>query len=139
MIYILAILIVLGPLVFIHELGHHLAAKLFGVRVEVFSLGFGKRLFGFKRGGTDYRLSALPFGGYVKMSGENPMEAASGDPAEFMSHPRWQRFIIALAGPTMNVFLAIAIMTGLNMYEFARPAFLDQPAVVAALVADGPA
>src|SRR2546430_1626106 len=109
MIYIVAILIVLGPLVFIHELGHHIAAKLFGVRVEVFSLGFGKRLFGFKRGGTDYRVSALPFGGYVKMSGENPMEAGSGDPAEFMSHPRWQRLIISLAGPTMNVLLSIAV------------------------------
>src|SRR5438477_12756507 len=108
---LVAVAVLLGILIFIHELGHYAAAKLFGVRVEVFSLGFGKRLFGFKRGGTDYRVSALPFGGYVKMSGENPMEAGSGDPAEFMSHPRWQRFIIALAGPTMNVLLSIAVIT----------------------------
>src|ERR671923_1110604 len=107
MIYIVAILIVLGPLVFIHELGHHIAAKLFRVRVEIFSLGFGKRLFGFKRGDTDYRVSALPLGGYVKMSGENPMEESTGDPGEFMAHPRWQRFVIAIAGPAMNVLLAI--------------------------------
>src|SRR5438876_12081987 len=107
---VVAMAVVLGIMIVIHELGHHVVAKLFGVRVEVFSLGFGKRLFGFKRGGTDYRVSALPFGGYVKMSGENPMEAGSGDPAEFMSHPRWQRFIIALAGPTMNVLLSIAVI-----------------------------
>src|SRR5438552_8163786 len=111
MIYIVAILIVLGPLVFIHELGHYAAAKLFGVRVEVFSLGFGKRLFGFRRGDTDYRVSALPLGGYVKMSGENPMEESNGDPGEFTSHPRWQRFIIAIAGPAMNIGLAIVVLT----------------------------
>ena len=130
MIYIVAILLVLGPLVFIHELGHHIAAKLFGVRVEVFSLGFGKRLFGFKRGGTDYRVSALPFGGYVKMSGENPMEAGSGDPAAFTSHPRWQRLIIALAGPVMNGFFAVAMFTGLYMFRYEHPAFLDRAAII---------
>src|SRR5256885_8541559 len=139
MIYIVAILIVLGPLVFIHELGHHIAAKLFGVRVEVFSLGFGKRLFGFKRGGTDYRVSVLPFGGYVKMSGENPMEAGSGDPAEFMSHPRWQRFIIALAGPTMNVLLSIAVITAIYTVHYERDYFLDQPAVIGWVEKDSPA
>src|SRR5579864_7476361 len=95
--------IVLGFMILIHEFGHYAAAKFFGVRVEVFSLGFGKRIFGFKRGDTDYRLSVLPFGGYVRMSGENPMEERTGDPGEFGSHPRWQRFIIALAGPVMNV------------------------------------
>jgi len=76
----------------------HAAAKLLGVRVEVFSIGFGKRLLGCRRGETDYRIAAIPLGGYVKMSGENPMEARTGDPAEFMSHPRWHRFIIAIAG-----------------------------------------
>src|SRR5438552_3224194 len=103
--------VVLGLLVFIHEFGHFAAAKLFGVRVEVFSIGFGKRLFGFRRGDTDYRVSALPLGGYVKMSGENPMEESSGDPGEFMSHPRWQRFVIAIAGPAMNIGLAIVVLT----------------------------
>src|SRR5437868_13232610 len=130
MIYIVAILIVLGPLVFIHELGHHIAAKLFGVRVEVFSLGFGKRLFGFKRGGTDYRVSALPFGGYVKMAGENPMEERTGASDEFMSHPRWQRILIAFAGPIMNVLLAIVLLTAVFMIDYEHPTFSNKPAVV---------
>src|SRR5262250_1968127 len=111
MIYLAAVGLVLGVLVFVHEFGHYAAAKLFGVRVEVFSLGFGKRLWGFRRGDTDYRISALPLGGYVKMAGENPMEERSGDPGEFTSHPRWQRFLIAIAGPTMNVILAILVFT----------------------------
>jgi regulator of sigma E protease len=130
MIYVVGILLLLGPLVFIHELGHYLAAKLCGVRVEVFSLGFGKRIFGFKRGGTDYRVSALPLGGYVRMAGENPMEEHTGDPGEFMSHPRWQRFIIAIAGPAMNVVLAIALLSGLYMVHHPDQKFLKQPAVV---------
>src|SRR6202162_5104295 len=104
--------IVLGFLILIHEFGHYAAAKYFGVRVEVFSIGFGKRLLGFRRGDTDYRISALPLGGYVKMSGENPLEPATGDPGEFMSHPRWQRFVIALAGPFMNIAFAVVLLTG---------------------------
>src|SRR5258705_2729481 len=100
---IVAVAVVLGFMILIHEFGHYAAAKLFKVRVEVFSIGFGKRLLGFRRGETDYRISALPLGGYVKMSGENPMDERSGDPAEFMSHPKWQRLIIAIAGPTMNI------------------------------------
>ncbi|HEX5432981.1 MAG TPA: site-2 protease family protein, partial [Candidatus Angelobacter sp.] len=99
LIYPAAVALVLGVLVFVHELGHYAVAKLFRVRVEVFSLGFGKRLVGFQHGGTDYRVSLLPVGGYVKMAGENPMEDRAGDPGEFMSHPRWQRFLIAIAGP----------------------------------------
>ena len=89
---ILAFVFVLGVLVFVHEFGHDAVAKLFRVRIEVFSLGFGKRLVGFRRGDTDYRISLLPLGGYVKMAGDNPMESRTGDPGEFMSHPRWQRF-----------------------------------------------
>src|SRR5712675_2043930 len=104
---IVAVAVVLGFMILIHEFGHYAAAKLFKVRVEVFSIGFGKRLFGFRRGETDYRISAIPLGGYVKMSGENPMDERSGDPGEFLSHPRWQRFVIALAGPTMNILLAV--------------------------------
>src|SRR4051812_10341859 len=92
-------IVVLGMMILLHELGHHLVAKFFGVRVEVFSIGFGKRLWGFRKGDTDYRISALPFGGYVKMAGENPMEERTGDAAEFASHPRWQRVLIAMAGP----------------------------------------
>src|SRR5437879_11981699 len=86
LIAIASFLLVLGVLVFVHEFGHYAVAKLCGVRVDVFSLGFGKRLFGIKRGDTDYRISALPLGGYVKMAGENPMEARTGDPGEFVSH-----------------------------------------------------
>src|ERR1044071_2116297 len=112
LIYPAAVALVLGVLVFIHEFGHYAVAKLCGVRVEVFSLGFGKRLWGFSKGDTDYRLSLLPIGGYVKMAGENPMESRTGDPGEFMSHPRWQRFLIAAAGPAMNILLAIGVFTG---------------------------
>src|SRR6266542_4367620 len=104
--------VVLGLMIFIHELGHFIAAKSLGVRVEQFAIGFGKRLFGFKKGETDYRINALPLGGYVKMAGENPTEQRSGDPGEFMSHPRWQRFIIAIGGPSMNILLAIGLLTG---------------------------
>src|SRR6266513_454096 len=104
---IVAVAVVLGFMILIHECGHYAAAKLFKVRVEVFSIGFGKRLFGFRRGDTDYRIAAIPLGGYVKMSGENPMDERTGDPAAFMSHPRWHRFLIAIAGPSMNILLAI--------------------------------
>jgi|SRR5208283_3309278 regulator of sigma E protease len=131
--------IVLGFLILIHEFGHYAAAKYFSVRVEVFSLGFGKRLLGFTKGGTDYRISALPLGGYVKMSGENPMDDRTGDPGEFLSHPRWQRFIIALAGPTMNIMLAIALFTGVYMVHFEYLAVLDEPAVVGWVNPDTPA
>src|SRR5437868_8424295 len=131
--------LVLGLLVFIHEFGHYAAAKLCGVRVEVFSIGFGKRLLGFKRGDTDYRLSVLPLGGYVKMSGENPFEASTGDPGEFMSHPRWQRFIMAIAGPFMNVALAVAVMTGINMVHFEHPDYENQPAVIGWIQDNSPA
>jgi regulator of sigma E protease len=129
---------VLGILVFVHEFGHYAVAKLFKVRVDTFSLGFGKRLIGFRRGDTDYRISLLPLGGYVKMAGENPMEARTGDPGEFMSHPRWQRFLIAIAGPVMNILLAVAVLTGVYMYRHQYPAYLYQPAVLG-WVTDGSA
>jgi regulator of sigma E protease len=122
--------VVLGFMILIHEFGHYAAAKYFGVRVEVFSIGFGKRLLGFTKGGTDYRISAVPLGGYVKMSGENPMDDRTGDPGEFLSHPRWQRFIVALAGPAMNIMLAVALLTGVYMVHYEYPAVLDEPAVV---------
>src|SRR5437868_7851649 len=130
LIAVVSMAFVLGVMIIIHELGHHLVAKWFGVRVETFSVGFGKRLFGFRLGETDYRLSALPFGGYVKMAGENPMEQRTGDPGEFMSHPRWQRILIAIAGPAMNILLAIALFTGVFMVHYEHPAYLDKPAVV---------
>src|SRR5271169_2643048 len=131
--------IVLGFMILIHEFGHYAAAKYFGVRVEVFSIGFGKRLLGITRGETDYRISAIPLGGYVKMSGENPMDDRTGDPGEFLSHPRWQRFIIALAGPAMNIMLAVALLTGVYMVHYEYPAVLDEPTVVGWVNPDTPA
>jgi regulator of sigma E protease len=136
---IAAFIFVLGILVFVHEFGHYAVAKLFKVRVEVFSLGFGKRLFGFRRGDTDYRISLLPLGGYVKMAGENPMEARTDDPGEFMNHPRWQRFLVAIAGPAMNIILAIVVLTGVYMVRHEYPAYFDQPAVLGWVMADSPA
>ena len=84
--------LVLGGMIVIHEFGHFIVAKLFGIRVDVFSVGFGKRLFGIKKGDTDYRLSLIPLGGYVKMAGENLDEQVTGAPYEFQSKPKWQRF-----------------------------------------------
>src|SRR6516164_7640814 len=137
LIQIVSIVCVLGILVFVHEFGHYAVAKLCGVRVEIFSLGFGKRLWGFRRGDTDYRISAVPLGGYVKMAGENPMEDRTGDPGEFTSHPRWQRFLIAIAGPTANIILAIAVFTGLFMFHSERRLYWDQKPPVIGFIEDG--
>ena len=138
-IYPAAFILVLGVLVFVHEFGHYAMAKLFKVKVEVFSLGFGKRLIGFRRGDTDYRISLLPLGGYVKMAGENPMETRTGDPGEFMSHPRWQRFLIAIAGPAMNIILAFVIFSGLYMFHHEYPAFIKRPVDVVSIAPGSPA
>ena len=131
--------IVLGVMILIHEWGHYAAAKYFKVRVEVFSIGFGKRLLGFRRGETDYRISAIPLGGYVKMSGENPMDERTEDPGEFLNHPRWQRFVIAIAGPFMNIVLAVGLLTIVYMVHYEYPAFIDQPGVIAYVKPDSPA
>jgi len=133
---VLAVAVVLGFMILIHEFGHYAVAKLLGVRVEVFSIGFGKRLLGFRRGDTDYRVSAIPLGGYVKMSGENPMDERTGDPGEFMSHARWHRFLIAIAGPSMNILLAIGLLTFVYMVHYEYPAVLDEPAVIGWVLPD---
>lgn len=112
---IIQLAIVLGIMVLVHEFGHFAVAKLCGVRVEVFSIGFGKRLIGFRSGDTDYRLSILPLGGYVKMAGDTPGEAPSGDPGEFNAHPRYQRVAVAFAGPIANLILAFFIMAFVYM------------------------
>ncbi len=130
---------VLGFMILIHEFGHYAAAKLLGVRVEQFAIGFGKRLIGFRRGETDYRINLLPLGGYVKMTGENPMDERTGDPGEFMSHPRWHRFLIAIAGPAMNIILAIGLLAVVYMVHYEYPVFLNQPAVLAWVDSDSPA
>src|SRR6185436_3398387 len=113
--------IVLGFLIFAHESGHFLVAKLFKVRVLVFSLGFGKRLAGFRRGGTDYRLSLIPLGGYVRMAGDTPEENQPSNPDEFLSKPKWQRFLILVAGPLMNLVIAVTFLAGINMYGYREP------------------
>jgi regulator of sigma E protease len=103
--------VLVGVMVVVHEFGHFAVAKLCGVRVEAFSVGFGPRLFGIKHGDTDYKVCLLPLGGYVKMTGENPVEEQSvDDPGAFTSHPRWQRMLIGLAGPVSNFILAFVLM-----------------------------
>lgn len=114
------LLVLIGVMILIHELGHYWAARLFDVRVDAFSFGFGPRLFGFKRGDTDFRFSAILFGGYVKMAGEQPGDEAAADPRGFMGKPRWQRLIIAFAGPFMNVVLSVAVLAGLYMVHFPK-------------------
>src|SRR5438309_10408466 len=115
---LLGVALVLGVMILVHEWGHFIAARLFGVRVDVFSIGFGPRLFGWKRGATDYRVSALPFGGYVRMAGQDLSEAASNDvaptgaPDELMSKPRWQRALISFAGPAVNLSLRVVLLRG---------------------------
>ena len=117
-------------MILIHEFGHYAVAKLLGVRVEQFAIGFGKRLIGFRKGETDYRINAIPLGGYVKMSGENPMDQRTDDPREFMNHSRWHRFLIAIAGPAMNILLAIFLLTTVYMVHYEYPVYQDKPAVI---------
>ena len=107
---LLYFLIVIGVLVFVHEFGHFIMAKRSGVRVEKFSLGMGPKLFGYKKGDTEYIISALPLGGYVKMAGENPDEEPTGASDEFQSKTVWQRAKIAATGPLTNILLAFLIM-----------------------------
>ena len=125
--------LVLGAMVVIHEFGHFIVAKFFGIRVDVFSVGFGKRLWGVKKGDTDYRVSLVPLGGYVKMAGENLDEQRTGAPYEFMSKPKWQRLCVAIAGPAMNILTALAIPAVMAMIHHEVPAYLDKPAVVRAV------
>ena len=136
---IVAVVFGLGLMVLIHEFGHFIVARFFGVRVDVFSFGLGPRVFGVKRGATDYRLSALPLGGYVRMAGENPSDERRGDPDEFLSKPRWQRTLIVLAGPTTNLLLAVALTAGLFVYGGEQPTYSDQPVVIAGVMRDSPA
>ncbi|MBV9670168.1 MAG: RIP metalloprotease RseP, partial [Acidobacteriales bacterium] len=118
---LLAVAVVLGIMVLIHEWGHYIVAKSLGVTVTIFSIGFGKRIAGYQKNGTDYRISALPFGGYVKMAGDNPLESRTDDPGEFLNHPRWHRFLIAVAGPAVNIAFAVLLLFVLFMFRYERP------------------
>ncbi|HEV2385996.1 MAG TPA: RIP metalloprotease RseP [Candidatus Acidoferrales bacterium] len=134
LISIASIIIVLGVMIVVHEWGHFIVARACRVRVDVFSVGMGPRIWGYRRGPTDYRLSALPIGGYVRMAGENPTDQRTGAPDEFLSKPRWQRALIVLAGPVMNVFMAVVIAVGMMMAGKTQPAFLRNPPQVAGVL-----
>ena len=137
---LLAFLIVFGILVFIHEFGHFFMAKLVGIRVEVFSFGYGKRLLGFKKGQTDYRISVLPMGGYVKFLGEGIFDPGRQlEPDDFMAKTRWQRFLVILMGSVMNILLAVVIVAGINMAGVAVPDYRDQRPVIGWIEPGSPA
>ncbi len=123
-------MVVLGITITVHELGHFAMAKLLKIRVLVFSLGFGPKLAGFSHGGTEYRLSPIPLGGYVKMAGEVYDEERKGSPDEFLSHPKWHRFLVAIAGPFMNILLAVIIWTFAYMQGVPESRHNKQPAIV---------
>jgi regulator of sigma E protease len=119
---LLAFVIVFGILVFVHEFGHFFMAKLVGIRVEVFSFGYGKRLFGFKKGETDYRVSLIPMGGYVKLLGEGMFEPSRAiDPDDMMAKPRWQRLLVMAMGSIMNIILAVVLVAVINGVGVPRP------------------
>jgi regulator of sigma E protease len=136
---LLAFAFVLGVLVFVHELGHFLAAKRVGIRVLKFQLGFNPTVISFHHGGTEYGIGALPLGGYVKMAGDNPDETRSGAPDEFLSKSKWERFQVLIMGPTMNILLAL-VLTTVVLYRGGQvPAYQDESVVVGAVAAGSPA
>src|SRR5437667_9357724 len=136
---VLWLLVLIGVMIMIHELGHFWAARFFDVRVEAFSFGFGPRLFGFRRGETDYRFSLILFGGYVKMMGEQPGDEDSADPRGLLTKPKWQRLIIYFAGPFMNIVLAVGLLTGLYMVKYQKLAEGDERPIVGYVIKDSAA
>ncbi len=138
---VLPFLFVLGVLVFVHELGHFLVARWHGVKVLTFSLGFGPKLLSIRRGDTEYCVSAIPLGGYVKMAGENPDSDAPvpSAPDEFLAKSKWQRFQVYIAGPVMNMITALVIMAGVYVYGAPEPAYLKNAPVVARVTSPSPA
>ena len=136
---ILAFAFVLGVLVFVHELGHFMMARWHGVRVLTFSLGFGPKIVSVRRGDTEYRISAFPLGGYVKMAGENPEDQRTGADDEFLSKSKWQRFQILIMGPVMNLALAVVLLAVVLMQGDRVPVFEDQPVVIGRIEPASPA
>jgi regulator of sigma E protease len=136
---ILSFVFVLGVLIFVHELGHFIMARRIGVRVLTFSLGFGPKILTIRRGDTEYCISAIPLGGYVKMAGENPEDSRTGSDDEFLSKSKWQRFQVLVMGPIMNLVLALVVMA-LVLYQGAPvPAFDSAPVVIGAFDEQSPA
>ena len=136
---IIAAVFVLGVLIIVHEFGHFAAAKALGIEVQVFSIGFGPRLFGLKRKKTDYRISALPFGGYVKMLGENPYEPLQGKKEEFLSRSKGVRFLVLIMGVTLNILLAIVLMTVVFLVGVETPAYLYEKPFIGWVAPESPA
>ena len=134
LVYIVSFTFVLGVLVFVHELGHFLAAKRVGIRVLKFQLGFNPTILSVKYGETEYGIGALPLGGYVKMAGEANEDGPTGDPSEFLSKTRWERFQVLFAGPAMNIVLAF-VLAGFVIYHQGAEinSYEDQPATVGAV------
>jgi regulator of sigma E protease len=142
---LLGIILVLGLMILVHEWGHFIVARWVGVRVDVFSIGFGPRLFGWKRGATDYRISALPLGGYVRMAGQEltdidaGQQGPTGSPDELMSKARWKRALIMFGGPAMNLMMPILLLTGFYAIRgYPYQAYLDKPVIFSDLPASGP-
>jgi regulator of sigma E protease len=127
-------LIVLSVLVLVHEFGHFIAAKRVGIRVEKFSFGFGPKLFSVKRGDTEYLISAIPLGGYIKMAGDEPGESLTGKSFEFLSRSIWDRFQVIFAGPLLNYVLAFLIFS--IIFMFGSPTLTTE---VGSLLKDYPA
>jgi len=137
---IFSFLIVFGILVFVHEFGHFFIAKLVKIRVEVFSWGYGKRLFGIKKGDTDYRISVLPLGGFVKFTGEDVFEKKKElAPYDFMAKKRWERFLVLFMGSAMNILLAVVLVAFISMVGVTVPEYSDQNPVIGWIETDSPA
>ena len=139
MITLISFIFVLGVLIFVHELGHFVMARRIGVRVLTFSLGFGPKILSFRRGDTEYCVSVIPLGGYVKMAGETAEDARTGAADEFLSKTKWQRFQVLIMGPVMNLALALVVMAFVLYQGADVPAFTQQPVVVGTVEADSPA
>lgn len=134
----LAFLFALGVIIFVHEMGHLLVAKAFHVKVPVFSIGFGRALWKFRRGETEYRVAWIPLGGYVRLGGDDPAEL-SDDPRDFLNRPRWQRVLVYLAGPAANGVLAVVLMAGVFMVGSQVPYLQNLPPVVGEVAEGSPA
>lgn len=146
---ILVFILALSVLVFVHEWGHFIVAKKSGVRVDIFSIGFGPKIFGFTWHGTEYRVAPFPFGGYVKIYGQEPLEEAEGDPVKaeeiakdpqsFHSKPLYKKLAVVFAGPVMNLILCFAVMPLVFMIGRLQPKILDEKPVIIDIMAESPA